>query len=201
VEVDRHFVTRLEAVRGGDGRELPVHLKAGLLREWARLEVVERQLAELERHIREQMQEDSSWRGAQALELLCGVGWVGATLLWAEMFAWRGIRNRRELAALAGLAPTPYASGAMEREQGVGKSGNPRIRALLIELAWLWLRYQPESKHSRWFQERFGGGSRRLRRIGIVALARRLLVDLWRFVDAGVVPEGAKLKSARLKAA
>jgi transposase len=202
VEVDRHFVTRLEAVRGGDGRgELPVHLKAGLLREWARLEVVERQLAELERHIRAQMQEDPLWRGAQALGLLRGVGWVGATQLWAEMFAWRGIRNRRELAALAGLAPTPYASGAMEREQGVGKSGNPRIRALLIELAWLWLRYQPESKHSRWFQERFGGGSRRLRRIGIVALARRLLVDLWRFVDAGVVPEGAKLKSARLKAA
>jgi transposase len=84
----------------------------------------------------------------------------------------------------------------MMREQGISKAGNRRVRALLIQLAWLWLRYQPESKHSRWFQERFGGGSRRQRRIGIVALARRLVIDLWRFVETGVVPEGARLKEA-----
>ena len=84
----------------------------------------------------------------------------------------------------------------MVRDQGISKAGNRRVRALMIQLAWLWLRYQPNSKHSRWFQERFGGGSKRQRRIGIVALARRLLSDLWRFVESGLVPEGARLKVA-----
>nr|WP_281167997.1 transposase [Thioflavicoccus mobilis] len=96
----------------------------------------------------------------------------------------------RQLAGLCGLAPAPYNSGAMARDQGISKAGNRRVRALMIQLVWPWLRCQPNSKHSRWFQQRFGGGSKRQRRIGIVALARRLRIDLWRFLESGVVSEG-----------
>jgi transposase len=132
----------------------------------------------------------------RALTTLPGVGWVGAWTLVLELFGWRAIANRRELAGLAGLVPSPYNSGSMERDQGISKAGNRRVRALIIQLAWLWLRYQPQSKHSRWFQERFGGGSKRQRRIGIVGLARRLLIELWRFAEDGTVSEGTRVKIA-----
>ena len=135
-------------------------------------------------------------QAARVLPLLVGVGPVGAWTLVLEMLGWREIANRRQLASLAGVVPAPYNSGTMVRDQGISKAGNRRVRTLLIQLAWLWLRYQPTSKHSLWFMERFGGGSSRQRRIGIVALARRLLIDLWRFVESGVVPEGARLKVA-----
>ena len=101
---------------------------------------------------------------------------------------------RRELGACAGLTPTPYSSGESEREQGISKAGNRRIRSMMVELSWLWLRYQPDSALSRWFQERFGGGGKRMRRIGIVAMARKLLIALWRYINEGVIPEGAVLK-------
>ena len=114
----------------------------------------------------------------------------------SEIFGWRQFRNRREVGAILGLTPTPYSSGQSEREQGISKAGNRRARALLVELAWLWLRYQPDSALTRWFQARFGGGGKRLRRIGIVALARRLAIALWRYTAQGVIPEGARLKSA-----
>jgi transposase len=113
---------------------------------------------------------------------------------WAfvmEFFGWRQFRNRREVAALARLTPTPYDSGRRLREQGISKAGNRRIRTLAIEIAWAWLHYQPNSKLSQWFSERFAGGGTRMKRIGIVAVARRLLIDLWRFLEYGVVPEGA----------
>lgn len=128
--------------------------------------------------------------------VLPGVGWVGAWTLVPEIFGWREIADRRQLASHVGLVPSPDNSGSMEREQGIGKAGNRRVRALPIQLAWLWLRYQPQSKHSRWFQERFVGGSERQRRIGIVALARRLVIDLWRFLQSSLVPEGGRLKLA-----
>ena len=113
-----------------------------------------------------------------------------------EFFGWRQFKNRRQVAGCAGLDPTPYDSGKSRREQGISKAGNKRIRWLMVELAWSWLRYQPDSALSQWFQERFGSGGKRQRRIGIVALARRLLVALWRYVDHGVLPEGAELKAA-----
>ena len=113
-----------------------------------------------------------------------------------ELLGWRRFRNRRELAASVGLVPSPYNSGDSEREQGISKAGNGRLRALLVELAWSWLRYQSESALAQWYGRRFAHGGKRLRRIGIVALARRLLIALWRYVEHGVIPEGAKLKAA-----
>ena len=119
-----------------------------------------------------------------------GSGWV----LVKELFGWRRFRNRREVAGCLGLAPTPYDSGESQTEQGISKAGNRRVRTLMVELAWSWLRHQPESQLSRWFSERFAGGGKRLRRIGIVALARRLAIALWRYLEDGLIPDGAKLK-------
>lgn len=194
--IDKHFVQRLEEVKLFDGSALPVHLKAGLMREWERLQTVQAQLRAVEREIEALIAGAEELQAVRALMLLTGVGRVGAWVLVMEILGWREMANRRQLASLAGLVPSPYNSGGMVRDQGISKAGNRRVRSLMIQLAWLWLRYQPGSKHSRWFQERFGGGGKRQRRIGIVALARRLLIDLWRFVESGVVPEGARLKVA-----
>jgi transposase len=196
IRIDKDFVHRLEEVRLFDGSALPVHLKAGLIREFERLQAVQAQLRAVEHEIGELIAGAEELQAVRSLMLLSGVGRVGAWVLVMEILGWREMANRRQLASLAGLVPSPYNSGGMVRDQGISKAGNRRVRALMIQLAWLWLRYQPGSKHSRWFQERFGGGSKRQRRIGIVALARRLLIDLWRFVESGVVPEGARLKIA-----
>ena len=112
-----------------------------------------------------------------------------------EFFAWRGFRNGREIGALSGLAGTPYQSGESARELGISKAGNAYVRTLAIELAWRWLRYQPESEISRWYERRFGQGGSRMRRIGIVAVARKILVKLWRYLETGEIPEGAVLKT------
>lgn len=130
---------------------------------------------------------------------LRGIGTNGSWLLTREFFGWRDIRNRRELASLAGLVPTPYSSGGSEREQGISKAGNRRLRRMMVELAWCWLRYQPASELSRWYLRRFGSGNARQRKIGIVALARKLLVALWRYADQGEVPAGAEFSSWHLK--
>jgi len=191
--VDEQFPKLLETARLFDGQALPEHLKAGLRREWERLQLVKGQIKALEMAIGELIKTDKSLQTVRALMLLTGVGWVSAWTLVLELFGWRELANRRQLAGLAGLVPSPYNSGQMVRDQGISKAGNARVRSLMIQLAWLWLRYQPGSKHSLWYQERFGGGSSRQRRIGIVALARRLLVDLWRFISAGVVPTGARV--------
>ena len=135
----------------------------------------------------------------QRVVQLMGLRAIGPSCAWLlvmEFFAWRGFRNRRELGACAGLTGTPYDSGGSRRDQGISKAGNRRVRTMMIEIAWLWLRYQPNSKLSRWFCERFAGGGARMRRVGIVALARRLLVALWRYLEEGVLPEGAELKAA-----
>jgi transposase len=113
-----------------------------------------------------------------------------------EFFGWRRFRNRKEVGAAAGLTPTPYQSGDGRREQGISKAGSRHIRVIAIETAWGWLRYQPRSRLSRWYQARFGRGGTRARKVGIVALARKLLIELWRFLEFGVVPEGARLKTA-----
>jgi transposase len=111
-----------------------------------------------------------------------------------ELFGWRSFQNRRQVAGAVGLTPTPYNSGDSVREQGISRAGNRRVRKLAIEIAWCWLRLQPDSKLSRWYKQRFGGGGARMRRIGIVAMARRLMIDLWRYLESGTVPEGAILR-------
>ena len=128
---------------------------------------------------------------AKRLADIRGVGQQAAGILATEVF-YRGFKNRREVASYVGLTPTPYNSGTMVRDQGISKAGNRRARAVAVELAWIWLRNQPESKLSRWFRTRVGDSAGRVRRIAIVALARKLIVALWHFLEAGVIPEGAK---------
>jgi len=113
-----------------------------------------------------------------------------------EFFAWRDFQTPKQVGALAGLTPTPYQSGQSRRELGIAKAGNRHIRAMAIEIAWAWRRFQPDSSLSQWYERRFGAGSARLRKLGIVALARKLLIALWRFLKTGVLPEGAVLKTA-----
>lgn len=126
---------------------------------------------------------------------LRGINIHSAWPLVMELFSWRAFCNGREIGGLVGLVPDPYQSGETEQDQGISKKGNSDIRALVIELAWRWLFHQPGSKLSRWYQKRFAKGSRRVRKIGIVALARKLLIDLWRYLETGEIPEGAVLKS------
>jgi transposase len=124
---------------------------------------------------------------------LKGIGVNSSWLYVREVFGWRQIKNRRQLGALVGLTGSPYRSGTLDHEQGISKAGNRRMRAMAIEIAWGWLHFQPQSALSRWYERRFAHGGKRLRRIGIVALARKLLVALWKYLETGVPPEGAEL--------
>jgi transposase len=191
----KKLIKDLEALHTWDGQKLPVGMTARIVRAYQRLRLVEDQISTLAKEKREQLKEVDNAKMRQVAQLLRlpGIGPVSSWSFVMEFFGWRKFRNRREVAALAGLTPTPYDSGRKLREQGISKAGNRRIRTLAIEIAWAWLRYQPRSKLSQWFSERFAGGGTRMRRIGIVALARRLLVDLWRFLEYGVIPEGALL--------
>lgn len=128
------------------------------------------------------------------LTALDGIGLDSAWLLVMEFFAWRKFANRRQVAGAVGLVGTPHNTGESQRERGISKAGNRRIRTRMIQLAWLWLRHQPHSRLTRWFGERFASGEARLRRIGIVALGRRLWIELWHFVEHGVPPPGAKVR-------
>lgn len=198
VEAKAGFLEQLSGLRRWDGSPVPPELMAQLEREWARHELVNAQIKELEREQRERVRQaggDGALAMVSRLMRLKAVGWHSAWVLVMEFFAWRGFSNRRELAALAGLTPTPYHSGQSEREQGISKAGNRRIRRLMVELAWMWLRHQPDSALSCWFGQRFGGGGKRLRRIGIVAMARKLLIALWRYLMHGERPEGAVLSA------
>jgi transposase len=189
---------QLDALRSWDGTALPNGLRARLDQERERLELLNRQIEALEATRRERIRaggtEPAIGKVSQLLALQ-GVGSNSAWLYVMEFFAWREFRNRREVGALAGLTPTPYQSGESSREQGIAKAGNRHVRPMAIEIAWGWLRFQPDSALTHWYQERFGHGSSRLRRIGIVALARKLLIALWRFLETGVIPEGARLKT------
>jgi transposase len=178
------------------GYELPPDLKSELEREYQRYELVNSQVRELERLQieRAESQDIPAMQKIQHLRSLKGVGWQSSWILTMEFFNWREFKNSKQVGACAGLTPTPYDSGDKTREQGISKAGNKRIRQLMVELAWLWLRYQPDSDLSLWFERRFGSGGKRMRRIGIVALARKLLVALWRYLEHGVIPQGAVLK-------
>ena len=191
------FLAQLDTARGGLGYALGADLKAELVREHERYRLVDEQIRVLEQEqkARAEAGVGEAMVQVKGLMQLKGVGWQSSWLLVMEFFAWRAFQNQRQVGACAGLTPTPYSSGDSEREQGISKAGNRRVRTLMIELSWLWLRYQPGSALSRWFQRRFAGGGKRMRRIGIVALARKLLIALWRYVTDGVIPEGAVLKA------
>ena len=185
------------ALRQWDGRPLPPEVLARLEREAAKVALLTTQIQTLATAQRVAWRRSPAPAAAQVRQLVQvrGLGVTGAWLQVQEFFAWRQFRNRREVAALAGLTPTPYASGASQREQGITKTGNRYIRTLAIELAWGWLRYQPASELSQWYERRFGQGNSRLRRIGIVALARRLLIAIWRYLETGELPAGALVKA------
>jgi transposase len=187
----------LAALTTGDGRPLPERLKAEIGRELDRLEMVVSQLTVVERErdaLVARTAEADACAAPAPLARLRGIGPELAALLWLEAL-FRRFDNRRQIAAYAGLTPSPWQSGGIDREQGIAKSGNPRLRRAMIELAWFWVRHQPGSALSRWFVERVGTARGRVRRIAIVALARKLLVALWRYVTQGVVPQGAVLKA------
>lgn len=199
LELKPDFLARVDRVVLWDGRPLPAELKAEVQREWERLQVVEQQIATLERTQRDRVATapvGSPLELVQRLSELGGIGITSAGIFVMEFFGWRTFHNRREVAGLAGLTGTPYASGELQRDQGISKAGNRRVRALIVEIAWCWLKYQPQSELSRWFQRRFGGGSKRQRRVGIVALARRLLIALWQYLAEGLIPDGVHLKTA-----
>lgn len=190
------FLTQLERVRLWNGAPLPGGLRARLEREWSKVELLQEHIRVLEAKRRQLLRtsEAPAIDVARQLQRLRGIGVTGGWVYAMELFGWRRFHNRRQVGGLVGLTPTPFASGAVRREQGIAKAGNRHVRALAIELAWGWLRFQPGSALTLWYATRFGHGSSRLRRIGIVALARKLLIALWRFVETGVVPEGAALK-------
>ena len=192
---NRH--TRLDALKTGDGRTLPDRLKMEIRREIDRLDLVNAQIATVERErdalVKTTVDVDAQ-NAAAVLSRLKGIGAEFSSLIWLEAL-FRSFANRRQIAAYAGLAPSPWQSGSTDRDQGISKSGNRRLRHTMIELAWFWLRHQPDSALSVWFRARVGQARGRLRRIAIVALARKLLVALWRYATQGVVPEGAVFKA------
>jgi transposase len=177
------------------GMQVPPELRAELERESARLALVKQQIKALEAARRQSLEDGKQPMVAQ-LAKLRAIGPKGAWVLVKELFGWRRFANRRELAGCLGLAPTPYDSGASQVEQGISKAGNKRARALLVELAWGWLRLQPASALTQWFYRRFAAAGTRMRRVGIVALARRLAIALWRYLQHGEIPAGATLKPA-----
>jgi transposase len=188
---------QLEALRLWDGSPLPPGLRRRVLRVYAHHTFLSEQIAALDAERRAQLQASTDVRIDQVrqLMLLKGIGINGAWLLVMEFFGWRELKNRREVGGLAGFTPTPYQSGDSAREQGITKAGNRHVRWMITELAWGWRRFQPQSALSVWFRERYGSGGKRLRRIGIVAVARKLLIGLWRFLETGELPEGAALKT------
>ena len=195
--VKTDFLERLEQVRLWDGRPVPPGLRSRLEREYAGYQFVVEQVQGLEAERRRLLRTSTEPNVEQVRQLLQlrGIGENSSWLFVMEFFSWRKFRTRRQVGGLAGLTPTPYQSSEQSREQGIDKSGNSPVRTIAIEIAWGWLRHQPESELTLWYHKRFGQGSKRLRKIGIVALARKLLIALWRYLDYGEIPAGALLKT------
>jgi transposase len=195
--IDGHFLRWLAAARLWDGSAIPSGMRARVEREFARWCFTRDQVLVLEKERRDRTKDetDRSLEKVRALFALKGIG-LGAAWTWGlEFFTWRNFRNGKEVGALSGLAPTPYQSGDSSHELGISRAGNRWVRGLAIEIAWGWLRHQPDSALTRWYNERFARGGPRARKVGIVALARKLLVALWRYVETGALPEGAVLKA------
>jgi transposase len=194
----RHFEQKLAKLRTGDGEALPPALAAEIRRERARLLLLVEQIAGLEAEIGKAMgtaTDGSTAAKAAQLHQLVAIGITSAQVLAHEVY-YRSFANRRQVGSYIGLAGTPYDSGETRREQGISKAGNPRARTTLLELAWLWRRYQPGSELTQWFEKRVGEAKGRVRKIFIVALARKLAVALWRYLETGTVPTGARLRAA-----
>jgi len=189
---------QLDQVQQWDGASLPSALRTRLKRAWQQVGFLTAhiQTLEAERRVLLRRREEPVIAQVRQLFTLRGIGINSAWLYVMEFFAWRDFQTPKQVGALAGLTPTPYQSGQARRELGIAKAGNRHIRAMAIEIAWAWRRFQPDSALSQWYERRFGAGSARLRKLGIVALARKLLIALWRFVKTGVLPEGAVLKPA-----
>jgi len=177
------------------GAPLPVEVQARVARAEARRAVLEGQIAELDAQQRAAVTTAAPASALRQLVQLKGVATTSASVLLDEGLVWRAFRNRRQIGGLLGFAPTPYESGESAREQGISRAGNNRLQSISIQLAWNWVRWQPHSALTAWYREQFGTG-KRSRRIGIVAVARKLVIALWRYVTTGVVPAGAILKGA-----
>jgi transposase len=189
---------QLDDMRTGDGRLLPPNLRRQIERCFGRLELLNEHIKSIERDRADVVLDEASTfpcrEKAIRLEQLKGIGANSAVMLVAEVFC-RKFESRRHVAAFLGLAPAPYASGDVSRDQGISKAGNHGTRVLMVELAWCWLRYQPSSELAVWYRNRFKGNGGRAAKVGIVALARKLLIALWRFVETGLVPQGAELRA------
>ena len=198
IEVTSKFLKELDQLRCWNGEPIAEQMKARLVREYHRLKVVDADLGVLKKQQQEQLRElkTPAIEKVRLLQKLCSIGMTSSWTFVMEFFAWRKFENRRQVAGALGITPMPYQSGESRREQGISRSGNRRMRAMAVEIAWTWLRLQPDSKLSRWYQTRFGGSGARMRRIGIVAMTRRLMIDLWRYLETGIAPEGARLKAA-----
>jgi transposase len=199
-EVNAAFAKTLAELRDWQGQAVPAGLQVRILQEYAVWQTLHRQerdaANEQERQLREG--QEPYLEQVRRLMSLAAVGLRSAWILVTELFAWRGIKNGKQLGALVGLTPVPYDSGKSKREQGISKAGNKHVRGLIVELAWLWLRWQPSSALSQWYERRFGQSNKRARKVGIVALARKLLVALWRYLERGEIPKGAVQKDWRL---
>jgi len=191
---------QLESIRMWDGSPLPAGLESRIGRECAHLAFLKEQIATLIRQRKNALRSKSEAEAApdkkkiQQLQKLRAIGPVGAWVLVREMFGWRQFKNGRQVGSLSGLTPSPYNSGNTNYDQGISKAGIQPVRKIAIELAWCWVRYQPNSKLSCWFNERFANAGKKARKVGIVAVARRLLIELWRYLETGALPEGAELK-------
>jgi transposase len=196
IAINTRFKKKLERVTTWEGEAFPENILAEIQHEYARWELVREQGKETMRRMN-QMAEKGETKAAgqiKMLQNLKGIGFKGSWGLTCEMFGWRKFKNRKQVGSYMGITGTPYDSGSAKKDQGISKAGNARVRALMNELAWLWLRHQPDSELALWFFRRTFGASKRVRRVMIVALARKLAIALWRFVESGHVPSGAVLK-------
>lgn len=196
--VSGDFLSQLQEIRLDDGSRLPPQLRSRLEREYGRLSLVNEQISALEKQRRNALAEVDDPRLDQVRKLmrLNGVAENGSWLVVMEVFGWRKFTNRKQVGSIVGLTPTPHSSGDLDKQLAIDKAGITRVRAMMIQLAWCWVRHQPRSDITLWFNERFAAGSRRHRRIGIVAVARKLLIAFWRYLEHDVVPAGAQLKQA-----
>jgi len=197
VSVGRDFLKKLDQLRCWNQQPIPPQMRRRIEDEYHRLQLVEVQIRELQKTQTQQLrpaETDAVREKVRKLQQLIGIGMGSSWVFVMELFGWRTFHNRREVAGAVGLTPTPYNSGDSVREQGISRAGNRRVRKLAIEIAWCWLRLQPDSQLSQWYTQRFAAGGARMRRIGIVAMARRLVIDLWRYLEFGAVPKGAAVR-------
>jgi transposase len=197
LKVQMDFPARLRGLRQWDGAPLAPALQARLTREWEKAALLTTHIKAIEKQRTVAVRDaaDPTMALVRRLLALRGLGEASAWLFVMELFAWRQFRNRRQVGAVTGLVPTPYQSGTLDREQGISKAGNRHVRAIAVQMAWVWIRHQPQSALALWYRARFAHGGPRARKIGIVAVARRLLIDLWRYLDAGIVPAGAVVRA------